>query len=334
MTAIVTETLLAFDVGARTHEFVHETAGKLEQGQLQNDISAVRSFLARLLKDGRRLRVIMEATGIYFLDLALVAHELGAEVVVINPKAGHHFAKGLGLRSKSDAIDARMLLEFLRRMPLTRWEPPARECLQLRQIGRYLVQLTDETTAAKNRLHALESTQETPRFLREDLRRSIRSLEGRLERIRRQAIELIGRSDSLQAAFQALNSMVGMADKSAVAVLGELCVLPHSLSGRACTSHAGLDVRQHQSGTSVSKPGRISKHGNKYLRRALYMPALSAGVHDPHAAAFKQRLKARGKKGLQINTAIMRKMLTAAWAMVKDPQPYDGARLYETMEMP
>ena len=119
----LTETLLAFDVGARTHEFVHETAGKLEQGQLQNDISAVRSFLARLLKDGRRLRVIMEATGIYFLDLALVAHELGAEVVVINPKAGHHFAKGLGLRSKTDAIDARMLLEFLRRMPLTRWEP-------------------------------------------------------------------------------------------------------------------------------------------------------------------------------------------------------------------
>ncbi|MBK6280297.1 MAG: transposase [Gammaproteobacteria bacterium] len=222
---------MAFDVGARTHEFVHETAGKLEQGQLQNDISAVRSFLARLLKDGRRLRVIMEATGIYFLDLALVAHELGAEVVVINPKAGHHFAKGLGLRSKTDAIDARMLLEFLRRMPLTRWEPPARECLQLRQIGRYLVQLTDESTAAKNRLHALESTEETPRFLREDLRRSIRSLEGRLERIRAQAIELIGCSESLNAAFQALNSMVGMGDKSAVAVLGELCVLPAPCRG-------------------------------------------------------------------------------------------------------
>ncbi|MBK8992317.1 MAG: transposase [Gammaproteobacteria bacterium] len=46
-------------------------------------------------------------------------------------------------------------------------------------------------------------------------------------------------------------------------------------------------MRHHQSGTSVNKPGRISKHGNKYLRRALYMPALSAGTHDPHAAAFK-----------------------------------------------
>lgn len=332
MTATVSETLVAFDVGAKSHEFVQETAGKAKQGALASDISTVRAFLLRLRKDGRRLRVIMEATGIYFLDLALVAHELGAEVVVINPKAAHHFAKGLGLRSKTDAIDARMLLEFLRRMPLTRWEPPARECLQLRQIGRYLVQLTHESTAAKNRLHALESTEETPKFLREDLRRSIRSLEGRIERIRAQAIELIGRSESLAPIFRALNSMIGISDVSGVSVLGELCVLSRSLSGRACTSHAGLDVRHHQSGTSVNKPGRISKHGNKYLRRALYMPALVAGTHDPHAAAFKQRLQSRGKKGLQINTAIMRKMLTAAWAMVKNPQPYDGAKLYATIK--
>ena len=82
-----------------------------------------------------------------------------------------------------------MLLEFLRRMPLTRWEPPARECLQLRQIGRYLVQLTDESTAAKNRLHALESTQETPRFLREDFAaRSARSRGGSSAFARRRSI--------------------------------------------------------------------------------------------------------------------------------------------------
>lgn len=328
MTTIATETLLAFDIGARTHEFFLATQERCDAGELPNEPVAMRAFLDRLRRDGRRLRVIMEATGIYFLDLALLAHERGAEVVVINPKSAHNFAKALGQRSKTDALDARMLLEFLRRMPLTRWEPPARECLQLRQIGRYLVQLTNETTAAKNRLHALEATAATPRFLRDDLRRAIRSLETRIERIRAQAIELIARSESLQAAFGALNTLVGMADKSAVAVLGELCVLPPSLSARACTSHAGLDVRQHQSGTSVNKPGRISKHGNRYLRRALYMPALTAGVHDPHAAAFKARLKDRGKKPLQINTAIMRKMLTAAWVIVKNPQPYDGAKLY------
>jgi transposase len=332
MTTSDSESLLAFDIGARTHQFFYETQGRCEGGELPNEPATLRAFLERLLRNGRGLRIILEATGIYFLDLALLAHELGAEVVVINPKQAHNFAKALGQRSKTDALDARMLLECLRRMPLNRWEPPARECLQLRQIGRYLVQLTDEATAARNRLHALESSESTPRFLRQDLRRSIRTLEGRIERVRAQAVKLIERSESLQAVFEALTTMVGMAEKSAVTVLGELCVLPRSLSGRACTSHAGLDVRQHQSGTSVSKPGRISKQGNKYLRRALYMPALSAGVHDPHAAAFKQRLKAHGKKPLQIITAVMRKMLTAAWAIVKDPRPYDGARLYADLK--
>ena len=333
--AAVAETLVAFDIGAKRHQFAVDAESCIEEGEIRNESKAMHASLERLMNEGRRrVRVIMEATGIYFLDLALLAHELGAEVVVINPKLAHNFAKALGQRSKTDRLDARMLLELLRRMPLQRWEPPRAECLQLRQIGRHLVQLTEECTATKNRLHALQSTEATPRFLRDDLRGSIRTIERRIERIRRHALQLIEHSASLNEAFRALNTMIGIADTSAISVLGELCVLPASLSARACTSQAGLDVRLHQSGTSVHKPGRISKHGNKYLRRALYMPALSAGVHDPHAAAFKQRLIAKGKKPLQANTAIMRKMLTAAWTIVKTPQNYDGAKLYATMKTP
>ena len=46
MTTAIPVTLLAFDVGAKAHEFVHETAGKLEQGKLENDPSAMRAFLS------------------------------------------------------------------------------------------------------------------------------------------------------------------------------------------------------------------------------------------------------------------------------------------------
>ncbi|WP_187775783.1 transposase [Luteimonas suaedae] len=107
-------------------------------------------------------------------------------------------------------------------------------------------------------------------------------------------------------------------------------MLPGDLSSRACVCHAGLDVRLHQSGTSVLQAPRISKHGNKYLRRALFLPALAAVQHDPHAKAFKQRLLARGKQKMQANVAVMRKLLTAAWALVRYPDVYDGAKLYLT----
>lgn len=121
---------------------------------------------------------------------------------------------------------------------------------------------------------------------------------------------------------------MGIAQVSAVALLAELMVLPKNLSSRACVCHAGLDVRLHQSGTSVAKPARISKHGNKHLRRTLFMPALSAIQHDPHARAFRQRLLDRGKKKMQANVAVMRKMLTAVWAIVRNPAEYDGSKLY------
>jgi transposase len=332
MQTTVTETLLlSFDVGAKMHRYAVECNGALRQGEIKNEPATLRTFLATVCKRGKPVRVILEATGIYFLDLALIAHAAGAEVVVVNPKAAHNFAKALNQRSKTDVIDTLMLLEYLRRMPLECWVPPPQHCLQLRQIGRHLVQLTHESTSAQNRLHALESTRETPAFLKNDLRRSIRSITQRIKRIRAQAVALITRHASLRPCFESLCTMTGLAETSAISVLGELCVLPPSLSSRACTSHAGLDVRLHQSGSSVNRPARLSKHGNKYLRRAFYMPALSAGVHDPYAAAFKQRLKERGKKPLQINAAIMRKMLTAAWAICKNPTPYDGAKLYATI---
>lgn len=161
---------VAFDVGARKHAFAVRLGGKQAQGELDNSPEKIRTFLKEHQAACQRLRVIMEATGVYFLDLALLAHEAGAEVMVINPKAAHHFAKALGQRNKSDALDAQMLLECLQRMPFQPWQPPSRAVLELRQYGRHLVRLSDQRTRAKNQLHALEATATSPELLREDLR--------------------------------------------------------------------------------------------------------------------------------------------------------------------
>ncbi|NJN52925.1 MAG: IS110 family transposase [Gammaproteobacteria bacterium] len=154
--------LLALDIGACKHAYVFEAAGRQQSGELRNEVAEIRRFLSAALKRHGTLRVLVEATGIYYLDLALIAHELGAQVMVVNPKAAHNFAKALQVRSKSDQIDAHTLLEFGKRMPFQAWTPPAAQILQLRYYGRHLTQLTDERTACLNRLHALQSTQASP----------------------------------------------------------------------------------------------------------------------------------------------------------------------------
>ncbi|WP_149195500.1 IS110 family transposase [Luteimonas suaedae] len=196
---------LAFDIGAGKHAFAFAfaCAAQSEQGEVRNDPDELRTFLTARLRCGRPLRVLVEATGIYYLDLALLAVELGAEVMVVNPKAAHNFAKALQRRNKTDRLDAAMLLQFLQRMPFTPWTPPARVRLELRHYGRYLTQLTEDGTAAKNRLHALTSTQASPKALRQDLQRALASLEQRIARIRQQALALIQTDAELHAAFRA-----------------------------------------------------------------------------------------------------------------------------------
>src|SRR5436305_15330054 len=51
-------------------------------------------------------RVVMEATGVYWVSLAVTLEAAGYEVGVVNPAQARDFAKGLGLRAKTDALDA------------------------------------------------------------------------------------------------------------------------------------------------------------------------------------------------------------------------------------
>lgn len=324
--------LVALDVGARKHAFARQVGEKDDAGELDNTPEAIARFLKASGKHCKRLRVVMEATGIYYLDLALQAVEAGAEVMVINPKAAHHFAKAMNQRNKTDAIDARMLLAYLQRMAFQPWQPPAVAVLALRQFGRHLGRLSEHRARMKNQLHALLSTRTSPRVLCEDLEAAVAELDRRIARLSGEAMKLVRSDTRLHRQFDALDSIIGVGESSALALLGELLVLPPDMNSRACVCHAGLDVRIHQSGASVALKPRLSKHGNKHLRRALFMPAMAAVVHDPHARAFRDRLIARGKKKMQALAAIMRKLLTVAWALVRNPAPYDGSKLFAAME--
>lgn len=323
---------VAFDVGASKHAFASLVGGKEERGELENTPEAIGRFLARQRGRCDRLQVVMEATGIYYLDLALHVVEAGVEVMVLNPKAAHHFAKALGQRSKTDALDARMLLAYLQRMDFVPWQPPARAVLELRQLGRHLTRLVEQRVRMKNQLHALRSTSCSPSLVVEDMEQALSALAQRIDRLTAEALARVQADAAMAACFDALDSIIGVGPTSAVSLLAELLVLPREMNSRACVCHAGLDVRIHRSGTSVELAPRLSKHGNKYLRRALFMPAMTAVAHDPHARAFRDRLIARGKKKMQAIAAVMRKLLTAAWALVRNPAPYDGAKLFATVE--
>lgn len=322
--------LAGIDVSAAELVVAAERDGKaLPVATFDNDAAGHRKLVRWLTKGTRPVRVCLEATGVYGLDVSLALHRTPqVEVMVANPRAIGAFARAFLQRSKTDLLDAAVILEFVRRMPFQPWQPPALAILQLRAVSRRITALTKNMAMEKNRLHAADRSEELSAFIREDIEAHIQHLKHSIARLGEEALALIRSDATLSRRFDHLVSVKGIAAASATQILAELSVLPCDMTSRQWVAHAGLDPRHHESGASIHKPARITKAGNRYLRSALYMPSLVAVQHEPSVKAFYEKLLGRGKKPLQANVAVMRKLLHAIHGMIHHDRDFDGQKFF------
>src|SRR5476649_2826573 len=175
---------VGLDVGCRTTVMAWRDktrpAGSWDIAQTPKGRKAAVKKLSAL----KPLSIVMEATGIYYLDLAMELSAAGLPVSVINPKSSRNFARLMLKNSKTDAIDAQLLAEYGERMSPRLWTPPTAIQLELRAIGRHINRLTCHRTRAKNELHALKATQTTLTMLIEDEEDAIAAFDKRIERFR------------------------------------------------------------------------------------------------------------------------------------------------------
>ncbi|MDZ7750251.1 MAG: IS110 family transposase [Gammaproteobacteria bacterium] len=324
---------IGIDVAARSFDLLCRRDGKNSKVYTFPQTAQGHAQAIRKLQALQPAGIVLEATGIYYLDLALALHEAGLPVSVINPRSFRHFAEITLRGSKTDPLDTALLAEYAERMTPRRWTPPPSTYRALRDFGRHLNRLMDARTQAKNHLHALKAQRGTPALLIEDAEESIAQLDQRIERVQQAAQDLIQQTPELAQHQAHLCAATGLAAASSLALLAELSTLPRDLKAKQVARHAGLDVRLHESGSSVHRPGRLAKTGNAYLRSALYMPAMVAIVHDPYAKAFYNALVARGKKRIQALCAVMRKYLTGIWACMQHDQPFDSSKLFSDQHL-
>jgi transposase len=277
--------------------------------------------------------VCMEATGMHHFDLAVsMSRSEKIVVTVINPKAAHNFAKALMQRSKTDNIDADVLASYAERMPLVKWQRPSEEALALRALARRISATSKIKAQVKNQMGALMVTQETPEVVLIQTKNLIGVLEEQIASFRTSALNIIDRNKELREVLALITSMKGIAEASAIQLLGELLTMPNDLTVKQWVAFAGLDPRHFESGSSVIKKTRISKAGNRYIRQALYMPALVASRSEPHVAAYYKHLQEkRGLLKIQALCAVMRKILHAIYGMLRNKLPFDG-RMFFRME--
>lgn len=321
----IKELLVGIDVSGKTLQVaVENPEGEVRDLEFANSPEGHKALVATITKSGRSARVCLEATANYSLDISIVlAKHARTEVMVLNPRVARKFAEAQTRRAKTDKVDARSLLGFLRCMPFTAWEPPSQKLIALQAIARRASALTSDKTAEENRLAAAKAIAETPAVVLEDIQASIDALEERIDALLVAALALVAEDPELTKALAVLTSIKGVGNKSGVVLLAELLMLSKDMSPHEVVAHCGLDPRPKQSGMRDA-PRAISKIGNSVVRGALFMPALCAVRFEPSVKAFYEGLVARKKVKMVAIVAVMRKLLQALWRMLLTGQSFDG----------
>jgi transposase len=286
-----------------------------EVSRTSNSPAGVRR-LVRKLKRLELDRVVLEATGGYeeLLHRALV--DAGVPVVRVNPKRVRDFGKGMGVLAKNDAIDARLLALFGEKAePVQRPQkgPRARKLAELATRRRQLIEFV---RVEKNRL------EHTPRWLAADVRSLIRVLEGRIAKIDRKMDGLISEDPVQQADFERMQTVPGVGEKTARALLADLPELGQ-LDRKRIASLAGLAPYAKDSGQKTGL--RRIEGGRAAPRTALYLAAMIASRYNPVLKAVHDRMRAAGKAPKVVFVAVARKLLTILNAMVRDGTQWEVA---------
>lgn len=261
----------------------------------------------------------MEATGNYYLALALFLAEAEQRVSVVNPARIKYAGVAYGQANKTDKADARTLAQFCRKEQPALWRAAAPEMRLLVALLRRLDSLQAQHVAEQNRL-------QDPGLLavvRVSIQASLDFLAAEMRRLQEQIQQHIDQHPRLKADKKLLLSIPGVGETTAHWLLAELPDVAQFDSAQDAAAFAGLNPCEYSSGTSVKKKTRLSKKGNVYLRKCLYMPALTAKRFNPCIAALCQRLHERGLAKKAIVGAAMRKLLMLAYGVLRNQQEFD-----------
>lgn len=318
-------TFVGVDVGAKAFHVAFD--GREDVLTFDNTADGQKKLVRYVKKHSTAgVRVVLESTGVYGLDLALALHAVKRfEVVYVNPRAAKGFASAGMVRAKTDRIDAHALAAMAAAGRGQRWQPPSMHQLQVRQGTRRLRAMVDECSREKNRLKSSKATGTTASLVADDIREHIQALEQRIVAFEKRLLAFAFEDATLREEVELLCTTKGVAARTALAFVAELRCLPANLTPAQVVACAGLDPRAKQSG-AMDAPRHISKMGTKYLRLALHFAALNTVQFVPEVAAHHAALVARGKSPLVAYVAIARKLIHVFLAMLSNKSGFNAAK--------
>ena len=285
--------------------------------------NSLTSWVEKLTDESVNTSFIMEATGVYHQKFAYYLDDKNLEINIVLPNKISNYIKTLDIKTVTDKTCSQAIARFGLDRKLTQWKKPKAIFRSLQQLTRERGQIVDERSVIKNQLHAENTEAEPNAGSLKRMKQRIKFLNGQEKEIKKEISEIINSDSNLKKDVANMCTIPGVGILTVAIVLGETNGFEHIQSSKQLSSYAGLDVKEKLSGTSVKGKPRISKQGNKNLRKAMHLPALSAVKWNETYKEDYARLVSKHGIKMKALVSIQRKLLELIYVIHKAKIEFD-----------
>ncbi len=311
-------------VNKSTHIFPNSVRG----------FSALFKWVSKLVNSKLSVNFVMEATGVYHEKLAYFLFDKDCLVNIVLPNRAKNFSRTQKVKTVTDKEASKMLAAMGLEKDLEPWKKPDILYSSLRQLTRERESLLESKNRIGNQLHALLHQALTSKAGIKRLKAQIKLIEKQVKEIEIEIKKTIKTKPQIDNKIKKICTIKGIGVITAATIIAETDGFNLFNNQKQLVSYAGYDVIEKQSGTSVRGKSKISKRGNKHIRRALHFPALQAVMRNKEHKDLYERLYDRQRIKMKAYTAIQRKLLVLTYTLWKKDEAYIKGYLNIKLEQP
>jgi transposase len=312
---------IGIDVSKKQLDVIFFNGESFKQYCFSNDEKGLEQLISEIeLCNKNSLIITMEATGNYHLLAAYKLHDNGYKVSVVNPLIIKRYGEMKMMRAKTDIVDAKLIAEYGMYQKSYEFIPKSSENKAILYYLKGIEDLMLIKTQNKNRLEALSADPKTPDLLVKTLLDINSEIDNKIKEIEKALKNIIDASNKYL--YSKLNKIPGVGKRTSSAFIGFFNEFENFENAKQVCSYIGINPSPKFSGTSVHGQGTISRKGNSYLRKLLYMAALSASKHNAACAQMYERMVMKGKSKRVALIAVANKLIRQIFAIVKYNREY------------
>lgn len=302
-----------------TELYAHKVFKNTEKGFVN-----MSDWVKKLTNNQVKVLYVMEATGVYHQKFAYYLDNNDCQVSIVLPNKISNYIRTLDIKTITDKTCSQAIAQFGLERKLDLWKRPKSIYKSIQQLTRERDQIVAERVIVKNQLHAEESEAEPNQRSLKRIKTRIKFLNSQEKEIKDDINSLVKSDENLKKEIDIICTLPGIGELTAVIVLAETNGFEHIRNKRQLSSYAGLDVKEKQSGTSIKGKPRISKKGNRSLRKAMHFPALVAVKWDENFKGLYARLVSKQGIKMKALVAVQRKLLEMIFTLFKNKTTYDN----------